>query len=72
VQITRDFPRGVGYDAGMARDSIELTFDPTTLTLARADATDRGVSLSRWMDEAARMRLRAEGAAANQQCRGSS
>ena len=46
----------------MATDKITVTLNRDTLALIREQADADGVSLSAWLDRAARERLRAEGA----------
>jgi hypothetical protein len=48
----------------MATEKVTVTLGPDTLLLAREQAATDGVSLSAWLDRAARDRLRVEGARA--------
>jgi hypothetical protein len=41
----------------MAKNSVTLTIDPTTLASARAHADREGLSLSVWIDRAAREKV---------------
>lgn len=49
---------------GMATDKATVTLDVVTLAAAREAARDAGLSLSAWLDRAARDKLRRDGAAA--------
>lgn len=49
-----------GMVAGMATDKITITLDRETLSHARELAKNAGVSLSAWLDKAARARARDE------------
>ncbi|MGH7510937.1 MAG: type II toxin-antitoxin system VapB family antitoxin [Gemmatimonadales bacterium] len=46
----------------MATDKITVTLDHDTLAMVREQAATNGLSVSAWLDRAARARLRAEGA----------
>lgn len=54
--------RVVRYDGRMATDKITVTLGTDTLALVREQADAAGVSVSAWLDRAARDRLRAESA----------
>jgi hypothetical protein len=52
----------IGTIIGVATDKITVTLNRDTLALIREQADADGVSLSAWLDRAARERLRVEGA----------